>query len=132
MMDYWDIACIVFACTAANHLGPIPDIEAFVGRKLPVVGCIKCLTFWAVLIYCCGKTATHSAPAVLAISFLSAWAAIWLDLVMGMIDGLYLKIYDTFYSATDETDADALGAPDTVPDVQEKESSDGTASGWED
>lgn len=128
-MDFLDIACIVFACTAANHIGPIPDIERFIKRKLPVVGCIKCLTFWAVLVYCCWKTAASDLPTVLAISFLSAWASIWLDLGMGMIDGLYLKVYDTLYTTADEADTDALSASDTVPDVPgPAEGSDGTAA----
>ena len=116
-MNILDIACIVFACTAANHIGPIPDIERFIKRKLPVVGCVKCLTFWAVLAYGCWKTNGENARAVLAIAFLSAWAAIWLDLCMGMIDKLYLKIYDTLYTTADEADTDALSASDTVPDV---------------
>ena len=109
---HWiDIAGIVFACTAANHIGPIPDIEAFLRRKLPVVGCIKCLTFWSVLVYglvCCGtvSAAIEAAPRQLAISFLSAWSAIWLDLFMGIIDKLYLKIYGKIYPTANAPDAD--------------------------
>ena len=133
-MNFWEIASIVFVCTAANHLGPIPDIEAFIRRKLPVIGCVKCLAFWAVSIYCFGRTETGELPKVLAISFLSAWSAIWLDLMMGMIDKLYLKIYDALYSATDEVDADTLGADDSlsdVPDTEEggEEGCDGIADG---
>ena len=123
-MNILDIASIVFICTASNHIGPIPDIEAFIKRKLPVVGCIKCLTFWSVLVYCLAccddiADAMEEAPRLLAISFLSAWSAIWLDLTMGTIDYLYIKVYDTLYPTADKTDADALGATDTVPDVPE-------------
>jgi len=122
-MNFWDIASIVFICTAANHIGPIPDIEAFIKRKLPVIGCIKCLTFWSVLIYGVAVANSslftlHSSLTVLTISFLSAWSAIWLDLMMGMIDYLYMKVYDSFYPTTDETNADALDAADSVPDVR--------------
>ena len=116
-MDFLDIACIVFVCTSANHLGLVQAVETTIRLKLPVVGCIKCLTFWAVLAYCCGRTATHSASAVLAVSFLSAWASIWLDLLMGMIDKLYLMIYDTLYPTADKADTDTLGTDDTVPDL---------------
>ena len=124
MMNFWNIAGIVFVCTAANHIGPIPDIEAFLRRKLPVVGCIKCLTFWSVLVYglvCCGTVAAaiEAAPRLLAISFLCAWASIWLDLLMGIIDKLYIKVYDTFYPTTDTTDADALDTTDPVSSVPE-------------
>ena len=124
MINFWDIAGIVFVCTAANHIGPIPDIEAFLRRKLPVVGCIKCLTFWSVLVYglsCCGTVAAaiEAAPRLLAISFLCAWASIWLDLFMGIIDHLYLIIYEQIYSATNPADTDALSASDTVSDVSD-------------
>ena len=121
-MNFWDIAGIVLVCTAANHIGPIPDIEAFLRRKLPVVGCIKCLTFWCVLVYglvCCGTVAAaiEAAPRLLAISFLCAWASIWLDLFMGIIDHLYLIIYEQIYPTTDTTDIDAISTADTVSDV---------------
>ena len=104
---HWiDIAGIMFVCTAANHIGPIPDIEAFLRRKLPVVGCIKCLTFWAVLVYELWRVGFSDIPTVLAISFLSAWSAIWLDLFMGIIDKLYLKIYGKIYPTANTPDAD--------------------------
>ena len=122
-MNFLDIASIVFICTAANHIGPIPDIEQFIGRKLPVIGCIKCLTFWSVLVYGIAEAnfslfTFHYSLTLLAISFLSAWSAIWLDLFMGMIDHLYIKIYEQIYPAADETDADTLGADDALPDVR--------------
>lgn len=122
MINFWDISGIVFVCTAANHIGPIPDIEAFLRRKLPVVGCIKCLTFWSVLVYglsCCGTVvaAIEAAPRLLAISFICAWASIWLDLFMGIIDHLYLMIYEQIYPTANAADTDALSAADTVSDV---------------
>ena len=81
-----DIAGIVFACTAANHLGLIQAVETVIHRRLPIVSCVKCLTFWAVLVYELWRVGFSDIPTVLAISFLSAWSAIWLDLFMGIID----------------------------------------------
>ena len=123
MMNFWDIAGIVFACTAANHLGLIPAIESFIKRRIPVVGCIKCLTFWSVLVYGIAEANSsfftlHSSFTLLAISFLSAWASIWLDLFMGIIDYLYIKVYESFYPTTDKTDTDALSSDDALPSVQ--------------
>ena len=126
-MEFWDIASIVFVCTAVNHMGMVSTIEAAVKRRLPVFNCIKCLTFWSVLIYCCGRTATRDLPAVLAISFLSAWASIWLDLMMGVIDHMYIKVYEQIYTTADETDADKICADNTVPDVPGEEGGDGIA-----
>lgn len=134
-MDFWDIASIVFICTAVNHLGLVADVESVIKREIPVVNCVRCLTFWAVLGYGLGceiffTTTDHFEHILemLAISFLSAWAAIWLDLCMGAIDKLYSKIYDTLYSATDTADTDTLGAGDSVPDMPEGEGCDGIAT----
>jgi hypothetical protein len=61
----------------------------------------------------------HSSLQILAAAFLSAWSAIWLDLFMGIIDQLYIKVYDTFYPTTDTPDTDALDTTDTVSSVPE-------------
>lgn len=124
-MDFWDIAGIVFTCTAANHLGLIRAVQMVTKcNRLPIVSCVKCFSFWAVLIYC--LVGGLSVITSLAISFLSAWSAIWLDLFMGIIDRLYIKVYDTIYPATGTADADATDARDTVPDVS---GHDGGAAG---
>jgi hypothetical protein len=120
-MNFLDIASIVFICTAANHLGLVTAVEKAIKRKLPIINCIRCFSFWCVFWYGCDRITTCGTNifTVLAISFLSAWSAIWLDLLMGIIDHLYIKVYDTLYTTADETDADALGATDAVPDVPE-------------
>lgn len=111
-MNFMDIASIVFACTAANHLGLIQAVQTVTKcNQLPVISCVKCLTFWVVLIYClvCCSTAAaaiESAPRLLAISFLSSWSAIWLELFMGFIDHLYIKLYEQIYPTADTADTD--------------------------
>lgn len=116
MMNFGDIASIVFACTAANHLGLIQAIQTVTKRhKLPIVSCAKCFSFWTVLIYCLvGRTSVITS---LAISFLSAWSAVWLDLFMGIIDKLYIKVYDKIYPTTDSADADTLNTSEPLPDM---------------
>lgn len=102
-----DIACIVFACVTVNHLGLITAIKLVTKcNRLWVLDCPKCLTFWATLCYQL-VTDCHQLPQVLAISFLASYAAIWLELLEGFIDKLYLKIYGKIYPTTDTTDADA-------------------------
>ena len=101
-----DIVGIVFACTAANHLGLIQAVETVIHRRLPIVSCVKCLTFWAVLVYELWHVGFSDIPAVLAISFLCAWSAIWLDLFMGIIDKFYLKIYGKIYPTANTPDSD--------------------------
>ena len=118
MMNFWDIAGIVFACTAANHLGLIQAIQTVTKcHQLPVVSCVKCFSFWAVLCYC--LVGGLSIITSLVISFLSAWSSIWLDLFMGIIDHLYINIYGKIYPTTDASDTYALSTADAVPDVSD-------------
>jgi len=102
-----DIVCVLFACVAANHLGLIDAIKEVLGREIPIVGCAKCLTFWMTLPVCL----LHHTGIVraAAISLLSAYLTIWLELFMGFIDKKFEKLYDTIYSTTTTTDADADG-----------------------
>lgn len=100
MMTLTDMLLILFSCVAANHLGLVAAIEKAISRRLPVINCPKCLSFWATLIYgcsiCCNSVAAipSAIPSVLALSFLAAYAAIWLELIMFSIDTLYNSIYD--------------------------------------
>lgn len=117
-MDWIDIASIVFACTAANHLGLVSAIEEVIGRRLLIVNCCKCASFWGVLIYGCYDIAaygTSSIVTVLAISFLCAYLAIWLELLMGIVDYNYNKVYGKIYTtsadapASDADEGDSAG-----------------------
>jgi len=102
-MTWSDIAWIVVACTSANHLGLIAAVESLLHRRLPVVNCPKCLTFWSTLAYLLACFLTggspitallSAAPRMLAVSFLAAYSALWLELIMYFIDTLYNSIYD--------------------------------------
>ena len=105
-----DIASIVFVCVTANHLGLIGKLEEIMG-KLPIINCPKCFTFWSVLIYVLWeqKGITGNFPLVLAISFLCAYLALWLELLEGFIDTLYLWLYEKNYTNT-ENDTPAADA----------------------
>lgn len=99
MMNWIDVASIVFVCVTMNHLGLVSAIEETIGRELPVVNCVKCSSYWAVLLYT--VFATHDLIASLAASFLAGYSAIWLELAEGMIDKLYMKLYDKIYPTED-------------------------------
>ena len=102
-MDWIDIASIVFVCVTMNHLGLIGAVEDVIHRKLWIVDCPKCSTFWGVLAYT--AITTQDIITSLAISFLSSYAALWLELFEGFIDTLYLKIYGKIYNTSDNTSA---------------------------
>ena len=109
-MAWSDIAWIVVACTSANHLGLIAAVESLLHRRLPVVNCPKCFTFWSTLAYllacflvggdallgCSGPVTAilSAAPRMFAVSFLAAYSALWLELIMYFIDTIYNSIYD--------------------------------------
>ena len=134
-MSWLDVLMIVFSAVAANHLGLVAAAESVVHHRLPVLNCPKCAAFWLVLAYgfgyeICFTTTRHFVDVndmvayhfeyilkLIAAAFLSAWSAVWLDLLMGIIDQLYIKVYDTIYPATDTPDTDTTGAGDAVPDV---------------
>lgn len=99
-----DIAAIVFICTTVNHLGLIAAMERTVKYMLPIINCPKCLTFWCVLAYNICSFGFSDISSTLAISLLSAYLAIWLELLEGIIDKLYNYVYDKIYSTTNTTD----------------------------
>ena len=125
-MNWLDVLMIVFSVTAANHLGLVAAAEDIIHHRLPVLNCPKCATFWMVLVYGLGCeinfTTTHQFEHILeliAAAFLSAWSAVWIDLLRGIIDKLYIKVYDTIYSTANPPDTDALDTADPVSDVSE-------------
>ena len=122
-MNWIDIAAIVFASVTVNHLGLIAAMERTVRHKLPILNCPKCLTFWSVLVYGLSgdgiitptalagglTTALPSVlPRLLAISILSAYLAVWLELSEGIIDKLYDYVYKQIYTTADTADANTL------------------------
>ena len=116
-MDWLNDLMITFSVVAVNHLGLVAAIERTLKHRLPIVNCPKCMVFWTVLVYGI-LTGNHSVGTnelvsadhfedileMLAAALLCAWAAIWLELFMGFIDQLYLKLYDAIYPTTDSTD----------------------------
>ena len=113
-----DIACILFACVAANHLGLVSAIESVTDTKLSVVSCPKCLSFWATMLYGLTHIATTGPIACIAISFLNAWLAVWLELGMAYIDTIYLKLYEkVITTGNDDTPAADANGGDSAGSV---------------
>lgn len=123
-MNWPDVLMIVFSATAANHLGLVAAAENIICHRLPVLNCPKCAAFWSVIVYGVAVAnfslfTLHFSLQILAVAFLSSWSAVWLDLLMGIIDQLYIKLYDKIYPTTDTPDTDALDTADPVSDVSE-------------
>lgn len=112
-----DIACIVFVCVTANHLGLIGAAISVCFKKrrtLPIISCPRCLTWWTTMTYGAILTATHRYGCNpsgliywLAISFLASYLALWLELAEGVIDKLYDYVYGKIYPTADTANTDA-------------------------
>ena len=91
----------MLSATLANHLGLIEAIEGVVRHKLPVLNCSKCTSWWLILLY----SLINGQPIIasVAVSFLFAYIAVWLELLFGIIDTLYNKVYENTFTATTKT-----------------------------
>lgn len=119
-MNWLDVLMIVFSATAANHLGLVAAAESIVRHRLPILNCPKCAAFWSVIVYGIAEAnfslfTVHFYLTLFAAAFLSAWSAIWLDLFMGIIDKLYLMLYEQIYPTADTPDTEAIDTTDPVP-----------------
>lgn len=109
-----EIALIVVSAVLINHLGLIEAIEKVIRHKLPIVNCCKCLSFWSVLVY---SLFSIDIITSLAISFVSAYLAIWLELLCGFIDTLYNRCYENLYTKKTETKS---GAKSRMSELQNR------------
>lgn len=113
-----DIAGIVFACVTANHLGLVKAIETVTKcNRLPIIGCVKCCTFWSVLLYMVVNG--HGIIQTLAIPFIASYAAIWLELFEGIIDLIYMRLYETITTNNDYAASAGTGVGNTDCSVSE-------------
>ena len=87
----------MFAFTAANHLGLVGKMESLIRHRLPVVNCPMCATFWSTLAYM--LYVSRDVIGAVAMSFLFAYMAIWLELTMCVADHFYTRIYEKFVSS---------------------------------
>ena len=107
MSNWIDVAMLVISCVLINHMGLIDSVEKIIKHEIPILNCIKCLTFWIVLIYLIlnGFNVVIS----VATSFLLSYVAIWLEFLFGLIDILYENTYKRIYkdsTNTEKTDTD--------------------------
>mgnify|MGYP007012480300 CR=1 FL=1 len=108
---YWlDIVMLMLSCTLANHLGLVEAIEGVIRHKIPILNCSKCASWWSVMIY--SLFTGHAVIASVAVSFLCAYTAVWLELLCGIIDVIYNEIYEDIYT---EKTSDVADTEDQLP-----------------
>jgi hypothetical protein len=121
-----DVATVTLVAVLANHMGLIEAIEGVIKHKLPIFNCSRCLTFWSVLCLLCCNNVAAKMTTIVATSFLAAYAATWLELLFGIIDKQYDKIYKKTYPEADKEAAEAdtgathaEGAEAGMPELRE-------------
>lgn len=87
---------ILFSCVAANYLGLIQAIEKTIGRKIPVVNCSRCFSFWLVFLW--SLFTTKRILSSVAVAFLCSILAPWLEISLGLIDSIYNELYDKIFT----------------------------------
>lgn len=102
-MTITEIVLIIFSCTAANHLGLVAAAEKALKKRLVILNCPKCLTFWMVAII--GIATGWNVITAVAAAFIAAYAAVWTNLFLGLTDKLYEYLYNKNYPSADDKEA---------------------------
>ena len=113
---------IMFSCVMAIHMGLVDavlEVLRLQNRNIPVIQCPKCLTFHAVLwfLVLTGENVILS----IATAFLTSYLAIWFDLLLGIMDYYYERIYKRTSEESrlyDQDNRQSTGEGDTLPKVQ--------------
>lgn len=94
-----------------NHMGLCETIEKVLHYKFKILSCSKCGTFWASLIsYVVGGTPIIES---IALSFVLAYIALWLELALALMAKWYETCYDKISEA--ETDKDNASSENQMP-----------------
>lgn len=83
---------LVVACVLFINMGLADAIQETIGIRLKFLSCVKCLSFWAALIYLlvgrCGIVTAVGA------SFLLSYIALWADLGLSALNRKYNEFYE--------------------------------------
>ena len=113
-----EAAEITASCVLFIGMGLEAAIERILSCRFRVLSCPKCLTFWSVLLF--GGITGHGFVGTLAVSFLSAYAALWLSLLCDKLTILYNRLYDTITTTEGSAaDSEATDAEDAAADDPE-------------
>lgn len=97
-----NIVMLMLSATLANHMGLVDAVEKLIRHKIPILNCSKCATFWTVLTY--QMLMVREPIASVALSFISAYVAVWFEMALGWLETKKNKIYESIYP--EETNPD--------------------------
>lgn len=108
-----EAAAITVSCVLFIGMGLEAEIERILSCRFKILSCPKCLTFWSVLLF--GVVTRHGFVETVAVSFLSAYAALWLTLLCDALTTLYNRLYETITTTEgDPADPEASGDQDAA------------------
>ena len=111
-----EMAMVALSCILFVSMGLAQAIQDYIPFRLRVLTCPKCLTFWSVLAYnlITGQGVIRS----IAVSFITAYIALWAALALDILTLLYNWIYEKI--TRNQSTAEAEGS-DTRSDKQRSE-----------
>ena len=113
-----EAAAITASCVLFIGMGLEAEVERILSCRFRILSCPKCLTFWSVLLF--GVITGHGAIEVVSVSFLSAYAALWLTLLCDALTNIYNTIYETITKTEgDTTDTDEASPQDAAAEGAE-------------
>ena len=99
------VIAVAFIAVAINHMGLVAAVEKVIRHPLPVVDCVKCLTFWSVL--ACLLSSRYAVIPSVAMTLAFSYMALWMELLWGLVDKLYMKCYEKIVSDSAAGEASA-------------------------
>lgn len=112
----FNVFLLILVCVLSNHMGLILAIEEIIKHKIPILNCVKCSTFWSVILFLL-LNSIDVIPSV-AFAFISSYIAIWLELVFGIIDFYYGKVFSKIYSAEEDKTSEESSDNDNSKDSE--------------
>lgn len=88
----WGVVFVVISCCLFIHLGMGETISRLLHVQFVLLHCVKCLTFWCVLGYSL-LCLTLPIEGSICMAFLSAYIALWIDLVLAKLAEKYEEFY---------------------------------------
>lgn len=84
---------VLISCCLFIHLGLGQTICRMMRREIVILNCVKCLTFWSVLLY--SLTCVNlSAVTCIAVAFACSYASLWIELLLNKIRVRYEKEWE--------------------------------------
>ena len=103
-----ETALLATSCVLFVSMGLSAAIQETLHFKSKILSCPKCLTFWSVLIFNL-LTGTRPVEAV-AVSFISAYAALWAALLLDSITIIYNWFYEKITEPQDTDKENGVAA----------------------